>query len=206
MGASIGIALALAMLMATASPAEAAKRPSKPTCAKKGSKTVARSRDARVFTAPAKDGEGNSGKGLYGCLTINGVKRKLAVSGDEDLYSSSSFDHVRLAAHYVAWSQSSTDVSCKADCPPGYVPTRYTVRRYDLRRRRLRSLPADAPSAVAVTQRGGVAWLSADRLWAADRDGTRVLDTGMIAASSLAAEISIVSWVRGGVERFARLR
>ncbi len=52
-----------------------------------------------------------------------------------------------------------------------------------------------------------MAWLSGDAAaWPPTARGTRVLDTGTIAPSSLRAEISIVSWVRDGVERFARLR
>lgn len=89
---------------------------------------------------------------------------------------------------------------------------------YDLRRRRmaLRSVLSGATGAslgytgasLVLTQRGGLAWLSPgtpgpQQLNVADRGGRRVLDSGAIAGTSLRAEISIVSWVRGGVERFA---
>lgn len=91
--------------------------------------------------------------------------------------------------------------------PAAVAKSTYSVRVHDLqRRRRVRLLTTGVVSAVALTQRDGVAWLSGNQLLAADGAGRRTLDTGAIAGSAVRAEVSIVSWVRDGVERFARLR
>jgi hypothetical protein len=194
-------------------PADAAGHGTKPSCAKKGSKTVARGSGARVFTAPATS-DGERVVRLYGCLSSNGRRQVLSERSDDGYVTSSGFDDVRLAGTYVGWHSFATDVSCKADCPPGYDPRSESVIAYDLRRRRVArrtTLGGYTARSLAVTQRGGLAWLSPgtpgpQQLNVSDRGGHRVLDTGSIAAASVRAEISIVSWVRDGVERFARLR
>lgn len=199
------VAAALALTLCAAGPADAAKRKAKPSCAKKGSKTVVRSRDARVYTAPGVRSEGSTGTGLVGCLTANGKKTVLALKDTGESDVPGAFANVRLAGRYVAFSTQTTDTSCKADCPPDFNPTTYSVRTYDLRRgRRARLVNTGPVSAVAVTQKGGVAWVQGSQLVAVDAGGQRVLDTGAI--SALSAEISIVSWMRDGVERFARLK
>jgi len=173
---------------------------------------VVRGPGARVFTVPASR-KTDVVERLYGCLSANGRKQLLAESSDDDYVTSSGYDDVQLAGRYVAWHSSATDVSCKADCPPGYNPTRDGVDVYDLRRRRtVRSSVAVGyiSLSLALTQRGALAWLSTgtpgpQQLNVADRSGLRVLDTGAIPVGSLSAEISIISWMRDGVERFARL-
>jgi len=199
------IVAALALTLCAVAPADAAKRKAKPSCAKKGSKTVVRSRHVRVYTAPGVRAEGSTGTGLVGCLVANGKKTVLALKATGESTVPGAFDNVRLAGRYVAFSTRTTDTSCKAACPPDFNPNTYSVRAYDLRRgRRVRLVNTGPVSAVAVTQKGGVAWVQGSQLVAVDGGGQRVLDTGAIGA--LSAEISIVSWVRDGVERFARLR
>jgi len=215
----LSLSLAAASPASPASPASAAKHKAKPSCAKKGSKTLRRGSGVRVFTAAAKR-DGQKVVRLYGCLSANGRKQVLSERSDDGFVTSSGFDDVRLAGRYVGWHSFATDVSCKADCPPDYNAKRESVIAYDLRRRRMarRSVLSSAtgPSlgytgaSLALTQRGGLAWLSPatpgpQQLIVADRGGRRVLDSGAIAASSVRAEISIVSWVRDGVERFSRL-
>ena len=84
--------------------------------------------------------------------------------------------------------------------PTGEVVPRREVRAHNLRH----------AATVVLVRNGGVAWLSpapgGSQLNAADTTGRRILDVGAIAPGSLRAEISIISWVRDGVERFARLR
>jgi len=196
---------AAAILLAGTSPADAAKRKAKPSCAKKGSKTVRASRDARLFTVSTRDAVDH----LYGCLRSVGRPVELAEETD-DLDSTSTFGDVRLSGRYAAWRETSTstDDSCRADCPSsGFDGTTESVSVYDLRRRRTVRTVSDGVTdhALVLTRRGGVAWLSGNDLFAADRSGQRLLDTGAIKPRSLRAEISIVSWVRDGVERFARL-
>jgi hypothetical protein len=208
-----GLVASLCIGLVATAPASAAGRKAKPSCAKKGSKTVRRGAGVRVFTAPARS-DGERVVRLYGCLSSDGRKQVLSERADDDYVTSSGFDDVRLAGRFVGWHSFATDVSCKADCPPGYNPRSESAIAYDLRRRRIarRSvLSAYTAGSMALTQRGGLAWLSPgtpgpQQLIALDGGGRRVLDTGAIAASTVRAEISIVSWVRDGVERFARLR
>ena len=102
--------------------AEAAKRKATPSCAKKGSKTVRASRDARLFTVFTRDAVDH----LYGCLRSVGRPVELAKATD-DIDAETAFDDVRLSGRYAAWRETSTDVSCKAACPPGYDGTTETV-------------------------------------------------------------------------------
>ena len=63
-----------------------------------------------------------------------------------------------------------------------------------------------------MSSRGGVAWASRSgdtgpvEIRASARAGDdRVLDRGNIDPNSLGIEITILSWTRDGIERFARL-
>ena len=205
-------------LVATA-PASAARNKAKPSCAKKGSYTVLRAPGVRVFTARVTDEEEGLVR-LYACLSANGRKQELADSFESSYNGTSDgFSDVRLAGRYVAWQRDEFDGSCKADCPPNYDQSDETVIVYDVRRERLVrqwALPEFTTyrsRSLALTQRGGLAWLAAPdglgttpQLEVLDAGGRRVLDSGNIPATSVRAEISIVSWVRDGIEHFARLR
>jgi hypothetical protein len=172
-----------------------------------------------VFTARVTEGEEGQ-VSLYACLSADGRKQELAASFQSSYDGSSEgFYSVRLAGRYVAWLRADFDGSCKADCPPNYDQSDEEVIVYDLRRRRfvrrwaLPEFTTLRSGSLALTQNGGVAWVtspaaagSALQLEVLDRDGHRVLDSGNIVATSVRAEISIVSWVRDGVEHFARLR
>ena len=64
-----------------------------------------------------------------------------------------------------------------------------------------------------LSRLGGVAWAVRDavsggvEIHASLRTGDdRVIDSGNIDPKSLAIEITIISWMRDGVEQFARLR
>jgi hypothetical protein len=213
---AILIASLVLTLIATA-PAAAAKS----SCARKGSKTVARTPEMRVYTVRSVDRVAEEEVvRLYGCWSADGSKRWLAENVESDYDGSGSgFGDVRAAGRYVAWLAWDFDGSCKADCPPGYDQSNEAMVVYDLRRGRVLRR-SDLPDhttyrsgSLALTQRGGIAWLtsaetlgSAPDLAALDRDGRRVLDSGNIEPASVRAEISIVSWVRDGVEHFARLR
>jgi hypothetical protein len=216
---TLALAVSLSVSLAVVAPASAAKHRAKPSCAKKGSKTVARGAGVRVFTGKARS-DGERVVRLYGCLSSNGRKQVLSERADNG-EASSGFDDVRLAGRYVGWHSLAIDSTCKADCPPDFNNRRESVIAYDLKRRRMARRfvlsGATGPSigytraSLVLTQRAGLAWLSPgtpgpQQLNVADAGGRRVLDAGNIAAASLRAEISIVSWVRDGVERFARLR
>jgi hypothetical protein len=157
----------------------------------------------------------SKGTKLYACRRSTGKRVLLHVAFDDDYVSSSSYRNVRLAGAFVAWAYTSTDVSCKADCPAGYNPTTAGIRVYDLRQRRSRTVSGAAPlgRALVLSRLGGIAWASTGRSGSsADIHGSvrpgddRLIDSGNIDPRSLTIEITIISWRRDGVERFARLR
>ncbi|MEA2468920.1 MAG: hypothetical protein QOJ57_3046 [Thermoleophilaceae bacterium] len=201
------VASAVVALLATAGPA-AAKTDSKP-CARKGSTTVAATKRVRVYEVPNKDGASN----LFGCLRADGKHRILAKGYDDGLVTSGVYDHVRVAGRFVAWQYTETDISCKADCPPGYDPTSAHLSVRDLRRKgRVRVAGEIVPKGRLVLTKGGaIAWSASrpdnDAIEAFDAAGKRTLDTGQIPPGSLALrDGNLATWKNGGVERSARLK
>jgi predicted secreted protein len=183
-----------------------AARPARPPCTPAGTTTVVANRHVRVY-------ERTSGttKALVACHRATGRKTGLATAADDGFVTSSSYADVRLAGLFVAWSNTYVDQSCKADCPPGYESTRYSIGVFDVTRNKARSVRT-RPLALVLGERGGVAWATqaADgapvEIRASARDGDdRLLDSGAIDPRSLAIEITIASWTREGEERFARV-
>jgi hypothetical protein len=137
-----------------------------------------------------------------------------AKEGEEPFYLVERFGKVALAGRYVAYSSSVTDVSCKADCPPGYDGTTTRVGVVSPGRRRSRTILIGGTviGTPVVSSLGRVAWASRASGTAAvsingSASGSRqvVLDRGAVDPASLRIELSIVSWVRDGLERFARI-
>ena len=208
-GSVLVVALAAAIPAISATAGQAAKEG--PTCKRAGSKTVAQNRAVRVYTVTHSDA-----KRLIACRRSTGRRATLFSNAGEELYTSSTFDSVRLRGYYVAWSSSTTDSSCKASCPdPNYNATTSSIRLHNVRTRRSRIVSDESPvsRALVVSNRGGVAWASHSagmgpvEIRISVRAGDiRVLDRGRIDPRSLSIEIEIISWKRDGVERFARLR
>ena len=190
-------------------PAAAAAKPNA-SCKRAGSRTLAKNAFARVYEVPTEEGTA-----LMGCIRSSGRHRSVYEAYDDDYVSSASYAHVRLAGRHVAWSWSETDISCKAACPPGYDTTTEGIVVYDLRRRTARVVAGAIPvgRALVLSRSGGFAWASRSGPDGpveihASRRGSEdlVLDSGNVDAASLAIEITIISWLHDGVERFARLR
>ena len=163
-------------------PASAEAKP-RAGCAPKGSKAVNGNRLARLYVKRDREGD----RVLYGCWKATGRKLRLASEFDDDYVTSGAFRDVLLAGRFAAFVYDSTDISCKAACPPGYdsTTTRVTVR--DLRTRRGRSTPADVtPRTLRLSTRGVAAWLSpgangGHELRVIDGAGLgRVIDSGRI--------------------------
>ncbi|HEX8102637.1 MAG TPA: hypothetical protein VF533_08505 [Solirubrobacteraceae bacterium] len=206
MGSTLVLAViaVIAVAAVAATPASAAKR----TCKAKHSSTIAQNRSVRVYEV-AKD----DGSTLYGCRKSNGRKYKLDTASDDGFTESDTYDRVRLNGTQVAWVSTLTDQSCKADCPPGFDPTTVRIGVADVKARTSRSVPAEpVGDALVVTTTGAVAWAAGPgagvtEIHASIRGAEdQVVDTGAIDAASLGVELTIISWTRDGVERFARLR
>jgi hypothetical protein len=202
---------ALALVLVAVVPAEAAAKKD-PSCKRAGSRTVAQNGVARVYELKSPEAE----RRLYGCRRSTGKRVLLDTAGDDfSEYLITDYENVRLAGVRVAWASSSVDYSCKAACPPGYDGRSTSVRVYDLRRRAERAIQGADPlgRGLVLSRLGGVAWAVRDavsggvEIHASLRTGDdRVIDSGNIDPKSLAIEITIISWMRDGVEQFARLR
>jgi hypothetical protein len=206
------MAVMMAVAVVAGIPASAGART---TCKAAGARTVAANRE--VIVSEVREPEGTA---LYGCRRVSGRRIRLAEAFDDELQTSSAYRMVRLRGHMVAFAVAAYDISCKGDCPPGYQPQRNLIEVHDLRRVRLvRAVPDAVPLDIAVTTRGAVAWTRAVggtsttdsaaaevEVRAADSWGRRTVDRGRIEPRSLSSELTIVSWLRDGIERFTRLR
>ncbi len=209
------LAFALIAALVTAAPAQAAtagdakKRKRAPTCKRKGSKTVRQNRDARVFQKDA----GAERTRLYGCLKRRGKSIRLAEAYDDGYVTSTSYREVRLAGRFVAWEDVSTDISCKADCPPGYNPDTTTIQVYDLARRRERSFSGTVLNeSLVLTRRGSVAWLQRTspgtvvEVHIAEGSTTRMLDRGNVDPDSLRVNGGTLFWMKDGAQQSSPIR
>ena len=205
--------VALLVAFVAAGPAEAAtavdsKRKKAPTCKRKKTRTVQQNRSARVFRR--REGEYTR---LYGCLKRRGKSIRLAEAYDDEYVMSSSYLHVRLAGRFVAWEGTSKDVSCKADCPPGYNPETTSISVYDLARRKERSFSATVLNeALVLTRRGSIAWAqraSTDlqvEVYVAEGTTAQMVDRGNVDPDSLRLRDGTVVWTKDGVERSSPIR
>jgi hypothetical protein len=180
----------------------AASAQAKPSCSVKHSKTVASNSSARVFTV--RSHRDDYGDILYGCLKSTGKRTRLAEDYDDNYVSSSSFDKVALNGRFAVWQYVASDVSCKADCPPDYQPTRYTVQVGDLRVRKVKAYDGQAKDTVLVTRAGTPAWLQDGVGGVEVHAGAQVLDTGVI--DGLALTGNVLSWTNAGMPKSATLR
>src|SRR3954470_11440362 len=193
------LATTLIAALAIAGPAEAKDR--KP-CARKGSHTVTATSHVRVYEVANSDG----GDTLVGCLRSNDKRRVLAKGYDDGYVTSGVYDHVRVAGRFVAWQFTQTDVSCKADCPPGYDPTSVHLSVRDLRRKGRVIVQGEIASGgrLVLTAGGALAWSEAGAIEAFDGRGRRTLDSGDIPPDSLKLrDGNLAKWTKAGAEQSA---
>ncbi|MDQ5807432.1 MAG: hypothetical protein M3320_02030 [Actinomycetota bacterium] len=140
-------------------------------CAVRGSQTIERNEIARVYERRNT---------LFGCFRLTGAKRTLARSYDDGYVTSGGWESVVLNETYVAWIGRHSDVSCKADCPPGHDGESEWIGAIDLRTRSRRSVfYGGRATALAISATGGLAYLIDDReLWVADGGGRRLVASG----------------------------
>jgi hypothetical protein len=145
---AVSLGIAAAISLAAPGAASAAT-----TCSPKGTVTVASNKLARVYASADRSR-------LYGCLRA--TKRPLLLENtlEDELYGSGTFSQVVLAGRVVGWYSTSTDVSCKADCPPDYDATQEYANVANLKTRKARAISAITTS-VAVSTGGALAWTQA---------------------------------------------
>jgi hypothetical protein len=150
------LAVLIPVAVVGAQPSSAAKK--KPSCSVKGSKTVVKSKSARVYTRAVN--RGDTIARLYGCLNSAGKKTLLDTSSDDGLATSVAFGQVKLSGRYVAWEHVVTDFSCRAACPPDYDPTTEQIGLADLRLRTKTGFFGNArDGSLKVDSRGTVSWI-----------------------------------------------
>jgi hypothetical protein len=199
----LSLTIALAMLVALAAAPTAGAAAKKPTCSVKGSKTVVQNSQARVYTLKSrKEFFGNV---LYGCLRSSARKVRLASNYDDGYVTSQQYSKVGLNGRFVVFHFVSTDVSCKADCPPGYEPTSYQVIVTNLRTRKVTRYNGRPKDKLFVTATGIPAWLqdAATPGVVEVHAANQVLDTGVINGLALAG--FQLSWVNSGQTKSATL-
>ena len=180
-------------------------------CKPRASEAVVKSRYARVYTRGHIDYDTGETERLYGCLYSSGRPLRLFEASDDGYVLSDSYADVRLAGRYVAWSETHTDISCKADCPPDYEPTTYGIGLADLRGRSRRGIAGQVlDGALLLSKHGFLVWAQPGPgatvdVRARDTAGVRELDTGGIDPASLSLHGSKVSWTKDGVRRSATL-
>jgi hypothetical protein len=200
----LALAIAAAALLAAAGPAEA--KAAKP-CSKNGSTTVRSTKSVRVYKVKNNQG----GFTLVGCLRSDNKRQTLARSYDDNLVTSGDFAHVTVAGHFVAFEFTAYDVSCKADCPPGYDPYSIHLTIRDLRERKTKHVNGDvAPKGrLVLTSGASIAWTqkaaSDVEVDAFDAAGRRQLDHGDIPPGSLKLKGKVASWTNAGAPKSATL-
>jgi hypothetical protein len=204
---------ALATLACAVIPASAAEAATKKKCAiPRGSDVVAKNSQVYVYT---RDGSGDVTSRLYGCYRKTARTARLAESSGDDLgLLTVEFDQVRVNGRFVAWQEKATDISCKADCPPGYEPDTYAISRADLKTRRSLSWPdAHAENdSLVLSKAGNTAWIQAGdvngvfAVRVGDKTGSNAIDSGNIDPTSLALTGTTLTWVNAGEAKNATLR
>ena len=198
------VAIALAALF-VAAPAADAKH-AKP-CSRKGSTTVRATKSVRVYQVKNTDG----GHNLIGCLRSNNKRQLLAHGYDDGYVTSGGYDRVKVAGHFVAFEFTAYDISCKADCPPGYDPTTVNLYIRDLRKRKTTRVDGEvAPKGrLVLTTGGAIAWSQNTQtdveIDAFDAAGRRQLDHGAIPPGSLSLSGNTASWTNAGQQKSATL-
>ena len=193
------LATALLTVVLAAAPAQAQRRA--PCSAVKGT-TVAKSPFARVV-----ERSGQTERKLIACVRAS--RRRLllsSVTDDFDAYQTGRFDRVVLRGAFVAWSETTSEFSCKAACPPEYDGTSTYVGLGDLRarRRKLVLATADVISPIRLSSTGAAAWTvafgSGDVELHAMKRTTEatLLDRGDIDPASLRVSGNVVSWRKAG--------
>lgn len=169
----------------------------------RGGKTLSQNSAARLY---------ESGSSLLGCMWSRDERVDLDTEYDDDYTLSEGYLAPRLGGRFAAWTHWTEDISCKADCPPGYTGTTYSVVRVDLKSEREKSVAGlPAGSTLRVNRRGAVTWLERlgggrREVHAWDRDGHRVLDTGPIKTASYSLRGNTLRWTNGDAAHLVTLR
>lgn len=182
----------------------AASSAARRSCARRGARVLARTKQARIFVVKrtSQSTEYGSPMTLYGCLVSRGRAVRLASYPDD---VAATLRLITFAPPFAAYSLRTTSVPCAKYA--GENCTRRFVKVVDLRTGKQRALVAGPAIALALTKRGRPAWLvsSSGPLLAVGASGRRQLDSGAIDPASLRASGRSVSWTKDGARASADL-
>ena len=190
---------ALALLSTAFLAAPAGATHSRGKCTARGD-TIAKNDSGRVYETVDDEGV----ETLWGCLWSRNKPVELDTDTGDDYVTIDGYSYVTLRGRHVAWIHSSGDISCKADCPPGYGQTTEYVHVFDLKRRRGEStLSHPVYDGLRLNTFGAVAWLTREgqdvlavNAWKR-AETHRVLDQGAIRRFRLRG--TELSWLNGDV-------
>jgi hypothetical protein len=202
--------LACALVNTTAAEAGTAK---KKCSLPKGAKLLRKAPQVVVYSIDRSSGDVTGT--LYGCYRPNGKRYRLADSTDDGLGTLTvEFSKVKTNSRFVAWQWTSTDISCKADCPPDYEPTTYSIERVDLKNGKTLEWPSGqvAFSSLVVSRAGNVAWTepagpeNVFTLKIGNKSGSKVIDTGDGGLVGIRLVGTTLSWTNAGESKSTTLR
>jgi hypothetical protein len=178
-------------------------------CHRPGSRLLAQTRRARIFSVAGRGGgEYEAAFTVYGCLRARKHSVRLQHFGEGTLLDASL---LRVTGRYAAFKETITDEVCDK-YQPGPQCTSTQLVSFDLRTGHRRVLASGAdPARLVLVRRGWIAWFEAAtddapaRVIAVDSLGRRTVDSGAIAPASLRAKGNVVSWRHDGETRTARL-
>jgi hypothetical protein len=195
--------LALSVALVTAAPAGATH--SRGKCTAHG-ETLEKNDSGRVYETTDSEGVDT----LWGCLWSRNKPVELDTAAGDDYVTIDDYSYVVLRGRYVAWIHSSGDISCKADCPPGYGGVSEYVHVFDLKRRRGETtFTHPVYDGLRLNTFGAVAWLTREdqgvtvNAWTR-AETHRVLDQGAIRRFRLRG--TELSWLNGDAPHSATLR
>lgn len=184
----------LALCLLVPAPAAASQPPAKP-CVARGSATVAKSLQARIYE------RGEDDRVLIGCNRRNGRRSVLArwfscgcsIADEPD-------PQVWLAGRHVAVNQ--------YFCPPDASPCRGSLRVFDLRTGRgTYDAVTGALIDLVIKPNGSIGYLLGQQLYRFDSRGPTLLDEGPgIDGGSLAVNRTRLYWLHDNMARTASLR
>jgi hypothetical protein len=163
-------------------------------------------RSLTVIAYSVPNGEGD--KTLYGCLRATGARSKILVGSDDGIESYSKFNTVIVNGRFIAFQIEDYDISCKADCPPGYNPYTYTLARFDVKRRKPYQVTGQAEQGAFFVsgKLGKLAWIQSSPVGFEVHVNKATLDQGAIDPKSLKLVGTTLSWTNAGTPQSTTLR
>jgi hypothetical protein len=199
----------LAVLVAAAAPADAARKHARPFCKPANSRVLKQTKSVRILYVqhPGQEDLYGIPATVYACFPAHRRRTKLFDVSSSEVWTPKV---TALNDRFFAFAATTEDVVCEKyqqpDCTGAYVAD------FRVSSGALRCSANVFASALALTSNGWIAWLSGAApgqpatLSACDSAGIQTLDQGAIDAASVQASGALVEWQRDGQPQSAALR